>query len=154
MSWLKSHQLHNWCHPVSISWYNCTICQYWDYLILMLSWHPPLGQISRILHYIQGSLENLKLYARSLGPMLCILKTIQAYLSVPNILAIDNLMRRERTMVNSCYLCKKSTESCSHILLWCQVVYELWTMMYNLIDIKWVIAGSVREELWAWKGLV
>lgn len=26
-------------------------------------------------------------------------------------------------------------------------------MVYNRIGIKWVIAGSVREELWAWKGL-
>lgn len=25
--------------------------------------------------------------------------------------------------------------------------------MYNLLDINWVIIGSVREQLWAWKGL-
>ncbi|XP_021908857.1 coiled-coil domain-containing protein SCD2-like [Carica papaya] len=29
----------------------------------------------------------------------------------------------------------------SHILLWCLMVYELWTMVYNLFGIKWVIAG-------------
>lgn len=56
-------------------------------------------------------------------------------------------------MVNGCYLCKQNAETCSHIVLWCLVVYKLWTMVYNLFGIKWVIVGSVREDLWAWKGL-
>lgn len=48
------------------------------------------------------------------------------------ILMIDNLMRRDRTMINGCYLCKKDSESCSDILLWCSVVFEfspLWCII-------------------------
>lgn len=56
-------------------------------------------------------------------------------------------------MVNGRYQCERAAETCNHILLWCLVVYDLWTMMYDLLGIKWLIAGSVREELWAWKGL-
>lgn len=53
--------------------------------------------------------------------------------------------------MNTCFLCKKAEESCNHLLLWCPTVFELWTLVYRAFGIDWVIAGSVREELLAWK---
>lgn len=66
------------------------------------------------------------------------------------ILTIDKLMRRGLTIVNRCYLCKEAVESCNHILLWCPVAYSLWHLVYGLMDINWVIAGRVKDELWVW----
>lgn len=51
-------------------------------------------------------------------------------------------------MVNSCFICKKETESCNHILLQYPLVYKLWTLAYSLLGINWVMDGSVREEIW------
>lgn len=53
-----------------------------------------------------------------------------------SILTINMLMRRGRCMVNRCYLCKMEAESCNHLLLWCPVVYRLWSMIYGLLGIK------------------
>lgn len=55
-------------------------------------------------------------------------------------------------MVNACYFCKME-ETCNYGLFWCSVVYKLWTMVYSLLGISWVVSGSVRDEIWAWKGL-
>lgn len=63
---------------------------------------------------------------------------------------IDKLIRRGGIWVNRCYLCKQDAESCNHILLRCPIAYSLWFMVYGLLGINWVIAGTLREELWAW----
>lgn len=52
------------------------------------------------------------------------------------ILTIDNLMRIGKSMVNDCYMCKKTTKSCNHILLWCPVVYNIWTIVNGLLGIN------------------
>lgn len=56
-------------------------------------------------------------------------------------------------MVNRCFMCKMNAESCNHLLLWCPVVYSLWSLICGLLGIKWVMAGSVKDELWAWARL-
>lgn len=56
-------------------------------------------------------------------------------------------------MVNRCVLCKMHEESCNHILLWCPIVFNIWTMVYNLIGINWVMGGSIKDELCVWAGL-
>lgn len=58
-----------------------------------------------------------------------------------------------RIMVNSCFLCKREAETCNHILLWCPEVYKLWTMIYGLLGISWVIVGLVRDAPWAWEDI-
>lgn len=63
------------------------------------------------------------------------------------ILTIDNLMRRERVMVKGCYLRKHGPASCNHILLCCSVTYNLWSMVYGLLGISWVMARSVKEKI-------
>lgn len=69
------------------------------------------------------------------------------------ILAIDKLITRGKIMVNVCYLSKKAAESYNHVLLWCLIAYELWSMIYSLLGINWIIAGTVEDEIWAWEGL-
>lgn len=64
------------------------------------------------------------------------------------ILTIDKLIKRGKILVNRCYLCKMTAEPCSHILLWCRFVYNLWRLVYCLLWINWVMAGSVKDELW------
>lgn len=52
-------------------------------------------------------------------------------------------------MINGCFLCKAGEESCDHILLWCPAVYSIWSTVYGLLGLSWVMAGSGSEELWA-----
>lgn len=47
-------------------------------------------------------------------------------------------------MVNGCYMCKKSVESCNHNLLQCPMAYELWIIVYILLGINWVMVGLVE----------
>lgn len=69
-----------------------------------------------------------------------------------HILTINKLRRRGQVLVNACYFCEKAEESFNN-LLWCPMVYELWTLVYRLLGINWVMAGSVTYELWAWESL-
>lgn len=56
-------------------------------------------------------------------------------------------------MANRCFLCKSEAESCNHILLWCPFSYGLWSSIYGLLGINWVMAGMVKSELIACEGL-
>lgn len=66
------------------------------------------------------------------------------------ILTVDKLKRRGLVIVNGCVLCLKDEESCNHLLLSCPVTFELWRVVYRTLGIDWVMAGTVRDELWAW----
>lgn len=66
------------------------------------------------------------------------------------ILTIDKLMKRSKILVNGCYMYKKAAESYNHILLWCSVMYNSWTIVYGLLGINWVIAWTVTDKLRAW----
>lgn len=47
-------------------------------------------------------------------------------------------------------ICVNRRESCHHLLLWCPTVYNIWTMIYGLLGIGWVVTASVREGIWLW----
>lgn len=63
------------------------------------------------------------------------------------ILTIDKLMKRGKTLVYICFLYKRETEFYNNFLLWYPLVYKLWTMTYELLEISWVMARSVRRDL-------
>lgn len=67
-----------------------------------------------------------------------------------SILTIDKLRARGQIIVNRCYLCMN--ESCKHLLRWCPIAYGLWSMIYELLRIDWVMVRSVYGEIWTWKG--
>lgn len=56
-------------------------------------------------------------------------------------------------MVNGCSMCKREVETCNHLLLFFPAAQEIWTMIFSLLGVNWVMAGSVREELSAWERL-
>lgn len=68
------------------------------------------------------------------------------------ILTTDNLMKRGKTTVHGCYLCKKAAESCNHILLRCSMVYSTPTVVYDLLGINCVLARSVRMHFGLGRG--
>lgn len=55
-------------------------------------------------------------------------------------------------MVNCCCLRKRAEETCNHILLWFSIVCSLWSMAFGIMGYNWVIASTLEEETWAWKG--
>lgn len=60
---------------------------------------------------------------------------------------------RGLVIVNGCHLCLQAEESGNHLLLWCPTAYYLWTVVYGLLEINWVMAGVLRDEVWVWEGL-
>lgn len=69
------------------------------------------------------------------------------------ILTIDMLKRKGITLTKRCYLCKAAEEFCNHILLTCPAVYNIWSTVYGLMGLNWVISETVSKELWAWSGI-
>lgn len=52
-------------------------------------------------------------------------------------------------LVNRCFMCLKAEESCNHLLMRCPTTFELWALVYRVLGIKWVMVGTVRDELYA-----
>lgn len=50
-------------------------------------------------------------------------------------------------MGNDCYLCKKTVEFCNHVLFRCSIMYKFLFVVYGLLGVSWVMAGSVRDEI-------
>jgi len=51
---------------------------------------------------------------------------------------------------HECCLCKKSAESIDHLLLHCEVARALWSYVFNLFGVEWVMPHSVLELLISW----
>ena len=66
------------------------------------------------------------------------------------ILTLDNLMLRDRLLVNRCCMCCCNEESVDHILLFCPITHSLWMYMLRLFRIDWVMLGSVADLLFCW----
>jgi hypothetical protein len=47
---------------------------------------------------------------------------------------------------------KKSGESIDHLLLHCEVARDLWSSLFNLFGVDWVMPRRVRELLVSWGG--
>lgn len=68
------------------------------------------------------------------------------------ILTIDNLWNRHIVVLDWCYMCKRCGESMDHLLLHCLIAYELWSMVFCLFVIHWVMPYKVIELLASWQG--
>ena len=66
------------------------------------------------------------------------------------ILTLDNLMFRGRTLVNCCYMCCYNEEFVDHLLIFCPVAHSLWMYMLQLFGIDWVMPSSVADLLFCW----
>ena len=67
------------------------------------------------------------------------------------ILTIDNLHKKV-LILDWCCMCKSNGESVDHFLLHCPIVYELWSMVFNLFGIYWAMPKIVVELLACWQG--
>jgi hypothetical protein len=68
------------------------------------------------------------------------------------ILTIDNLRKRNICIVDWCCMCKHSGESPNHLLLHHEMAQSLWSMVFCLFGVVWVMPGSVVEVLASWMG--
>jgi hypothetical protein len=68
------------------------------------------------------------------------------------ILTMDNLRKRRICIVDWCCMCKHSGESPNHLLLQCETAQSLWSMVFCLFGVIWVMPGSVVEVMASWMG--
>jgi hypothetical protein len=68
------------------------------------------------------------------------------------ILTIDNLRKRNVMVLDWCCMCKKGAESVEHLLLHCPFAGEIWSMVFGLFGIVWVMPRTILELLDCWQG--
>ena len=59
--------------------------------------------------------------------------------SLGKILTTKNLWYKGVAVVDWSYTCKKSGESMNHLLLHCPIAYDLWSMVWALFGLQWVM---------------
>jgi hypothetical protein len=50
-----------------------------------------------------------------------------------------------------CFMCKRAGESVDHLLLHCKYARELWSFIFCIMGIHWVMPGKVSELLACWR---
>jgi hypothetical protein len=68
------------------------------------------------------------------------------------IMTIDNLQKRHVLIMDWCCMCKKGGEIVDHLLLHCPFAWELWSMVFDLFGVLWVMPRSIVEMLDCWQG--
>jgi hypothetical protein len=59
------------------------------------------------------------------------------------ILTLDNLKKRGVLVVEWCCMCKRGDESIDHLLLRCEVARDLWSAIFTLFGVHWVMPARV-----------
>ena len=72
--------------------------------------------------------------------------------SLGKILTTENLWYKGVAVVDWCYMCKKSGELVNHLLLHCPITYELWSMVWALFGLQWVMPHGVSDLFLRWQG--
>ena len=55
-------------------------------------------------------------------------------------------------VVDLCYMCKRRGELVDHLLLHCPIAYELWSLVFFLFGLHWVMPLKVVELFEFWQG--
>ena len=50
-----------------------------------------------------------------------------------------------------CCMCKHNGESTDHLLLHCEVAMEVWSMVFQLFGVTWVMPGRMKDCLGSWR---
>ena len=66
------------------------------------------------------------------------------------ILTIDNLRKRHFVVLEWFFMCKGCGESIDHLLLHCSIASEMWSMIFCLFGICWVMPQRVADLLDCW----
>ena len=56
-------------------------------------------------------------------------------------------------MENRCFLCLSEVEMMNHLLLHCVKMWALWSLIFSLFGVDWVLSGSVKDTLLGWHGV-
>ena len=88
-------------------------------------------------------------------PFLCgwqLGKKFLSYLSKKKkkILICDYLIKRDYSMVSWCCICRCSGEIVDLLLIHCSVVFELWSLIFMVFGVQWVLSEKVLDLLWGW----
>ncbi len=70
------------------------------------------------------------------------------------ILTVDKLGRRHILIIYCSCMCKCSGELVDHLLLHCLMAFEVWSFIFDLIGVNWVMPRSVLELLACWPGRI
>ena len=70
--------------------------------------------------------------------------------AMERILTIDNLRRRVLVM-DWCCTCKRTSESIAHLLLCCPVASDLWSFIFSIFGVQWVMPSGVMALLACWR---
>ena len=68
------------------------------------------------------------------------------------ILTTENLWYKGVAVVDWCYMFKKSGESVNHLLLHYPIAYDLWSMVWALFGLQWVMPHGVFDLFSSWQG--
>jgi hypothetical protein len=66
-------------------------------------------------------------------------------------LTIDNLHRRKIWVLDWCLMCKRAGESVDHLLLHCEYASELWSFIFCIVGMHWVMPCKVSELPACWR---
>ena len=65
--------------------------------------------------------------------------------SLGRILTTDNLRNRHILVLDWCYMCKSWGESVDRLILRCPIAYDLWSLVFCLFGIHWVMPHKVIQ---------
>jgi hypothetical protein len=71
--------------------------------------------------------------------------------AMDRILTMQNLRRRHVIVIDWFYMCKVSGESTNHLFLHCPIATNLWSCMFSLFGLHWVMLKRVLELLACWR---
>ena len=60
-----------------------------------------------------------------------------------SILTIDNLVKRNLSLVNWCCLCRCDEETVDHLLIHCKFAHGLWSEVFLMFGLQWVMPGRL-----------
>ena len=67
------------------------------------------------------------------------------------ILTIDNLVKEKLPLVYWCYLCRCDEETVDRLLLHCKFAHTLWSEVFLMFVVQWVISYTVASLLFTWR---
>ena len=67
-------------------------------------------------------------------------------------LTIDNLRKRGLIIQSWCCMCKRNGKSVDHLFLHCPVAMDMWSMVFGLFGMQWVMPSSVLDLFSCWMG--
>ena len=65
--------------------------------------------------------------------------------SLDKILTTDNLCKRRIIVLSWHYMCKRCGEALDHLLLHCPIAFELWSLVFCLFGLHWVMPHKVIQ---------